>query len=97
MADITFQIKFLTDKTNTMANNLADLSAQVDDLQTSLDAKQEQIQTALDGLEATIVDLQAQIAAGANDPAAIQAISDKITAIKTDLESTPVTPTQPEA
>lgn len=78
-----------------MADNLTDLSAQVDDLQASLDAEKAKIASALDGLEATIVVLQAQVASGNPAPAAIQAISDKITAIKADLEGTSLVPDPP--
>lgn len=72
-------------KLKKMADNLADLSAQVDDLQSSLDAEQDKVTAAVDALNATIKDLQDQIANG--NTADIQAISAKLTAIKSDLES----------
>lgn len=71
-----------------MAQTLAELSAQVDDLQASLDVEQEKITAAVDALNATIKDLQDQIANGS--AADIQAISDKLTGIKTDLEGSDI-------
>jgi len=53
----------------------------------ALDAEQAQIAAAIDGLSATIVDLQAQLADGAT-PEAVQAIIDKVDGIKADLEGT---------
>jgi peptidoglycan hydrolase CwlO-like protein len=86
-------------KIKNMAQTLAELSAQVDDLQTSLDAEQDKVTAAVDALNATIKDLQDQIANG--NTADIQAISDKLTAIKTDLESSDLDgseePTEPPA
>lgn len=70
---------------------LQELNAKVDELQGSLDAEQVAIQAAIDGLTAVAADLQTQldaaIAAGGTD-ADRQALLDKITAIKTDLEAT---------
>lgn len=66
---------------------LAELSAKVDELQASLDAEQLQIQAAIDGLNGTITDLQALVAAGGTE-ADRQAVLDKLNALKTDLEGT---------
>jgi hypothetical protein len=63
------------------------LSAKVDALQVALDVEQAQIAAAIDGLSATIADLQAQLADGAT-PEAVQAIIDKVEAVKADLEGT---------
>lgn len=88
------EIKSLHNKINTMATSIKDLSAQVDTLQTSLDAKQEQIQTAIDALSKSITDLNNLIVEGGSE-ADRQAIADKLTALKADLESTSTTPTGP--
>lgn len=73
-------IKIIMEKLN-------ELSTKVDALQVALDAEQAQIAAAIDGLSATIVDLQAQLAAGVT-PDAVQAIIDKVQNIKADLEGT---------
>ena len=67
--------------------SIQELSDKVDALQVSLDEEQAAIQAAIDGLNATIVDLQEQLAAGAT-PEAIQAVLDKVEAVKSDLEGT---------
>lgn len=74
------QIKIIMEK-------LDELSAKVDALQVALDAEQAQIAAAIDGLSATIVALEAQLADGAT-PEAVQVIIDKVDAIKADLEGT---------
>lgn len=66
---------------------LEEISQKCDELQASLDAEQEQIQNAINGLNATIADLQQQVADGGT-PEQRQAVLDKLNAIKTDLEST---------
>ena len=67
--------------------SIQELSAKVDELQVSLDNEQAAIAEAIDGLNQTIVDLQEQLAAGAT-PEAIQAVIDKVVAVKADLEGT---------
>lgn len=69
---------------------LQELNTKVDELQTALDAEQEQIQAAINGLNEVITTLTAQVAAGGTEEER-QAILDKLTAIKADLEAT-VTP-----
>lgn len=67
-----------------MANSIADLTKQVDALQTSLDLEQDQIKAALQQLQDTIDQLNA-------DNGTIedrQALADKLTAIKSDLQAT---------
>lgn len=66
---------------------IAELSAKVDDLQVSLDAEQQKIADAIAALNLVIADLQAALA-GAATPEAIQAVADKVDAVKADLEST---------
>jgi hypothetical protein len=66
---------------------LQELSTKVDELQTSLDEEQVAIQAAIDALNTTITDLQAQVTSGGTE-ADRQAVLDKLTAIKTDLEGT---------
>lgn len=72
------------------------LASQVTDLQTSVDTVQAAIAAAVAAFEQQIEDLKAQIAAGGTDPAALQAIADKLTvakdalaAAKADLDATP--------
>jgi prefoldin subunit 5 len=67
--------------------SIQELSAKVDELQVSLDQEQAAIAAAIDSLNQTIVDLQEQLAAGAT-PEAIQAVIDKVVAVKADLEGT---------
>lgn len=71
---------------NIMAT-LTELSTKVDELQTALDAEQVEIQEAIAKLEASITDLSALVADGGTAEER-QAISDKLTQIKTDLEGT---------
>lgn len=68
---------------------IAELSAKVDELQVSLDAEQQKIADAIAALKQVIADLQA-IVDGAATPEAIQAVVDKVDAVKADLESTPL-------
>lgn len=75
---------------------LQELSDKVDELQTALDAEQEQIQAAINGLNETITALQAQVAEGGTTEER-QAVLDKLNAIKTDLEGTIPTPEGPTA
>lgn len=70
-----------------MANSISELSAKVDVLQTKLDAEQAQIATAIANLQQTVADLQAIIADGGTE-AERQALSDKLDAVISDLEST---------
>lgn len=72
----------------------AELSAKVDELQAAVDAEQQQVTDLLasnqadkDVLNALVVDLQAQVAAGGTD-AERQAILDKITAAIADIQTT---------
>jgi hypothetical protein len=74
--------------------NIQELTAQVDELQTALDAEQEQILQSIGDLQQSIADLQALVADGGTAEQR-QALADKLTAIKTDLEGT-VTPETPE-
>lgn len=74
-----------------------DLKTQVMDLQNDVDAKQEAISTSIANLNQTILDLKAQIEAGAAaTPEQLQAVLDNVTATKdlltavdSDVESTP--------
>lgn len=68
---------------NVMAT-IKEISAKVDELQTALDAEQEQIKAAIDKLTAVITELET----GGGTAEERQAVLDKLTAIKTDLEST---------
>lgn len=68
-----------------------ELTVQVDELQASLDHEQEQIKAAIDKLQATIDELTANISSGGTVEER-QALADKLTGIKTDLEAT-----QPDA
>jgi hypothetical protein len=78
-------INFIT--TLRIMATIAELSEKVDELQASLDAEQEKIAAAIGALKQTIADLQAVLAEGAT-PEAIQAVVDKVDAIKADLEAT---------
>lgn len=71
---------------NIMAT-IQDLTAQVDELQAALDAEQQQIADAIAALQQTITDLQEMVADGGTAEER-QALSDKLTAIKADLEAT---------
>lgn len=66
---------------------LQELSDKVDELQTALDAEQQQVADAIAALNTTISDLQALVSAGGTE-ADRQAILDKLNTIKTDLEGT---------
>lgn len=76
-----------------------ELQEQVELLQASVDAEQAQIAALLEGqqvtitqLESVIADLEAQVAA-TGSPADLQAVLDKVVAIKADVESTVPDPT----
>jgi chromosome segregation ATPase len=71
-------------KLSDMANSIADLTAQVDELQASLDSEQEQIKAAIQQLQDAIDQLNADN----GSPEDRQALADKLTAIKSDLQST---------
>lgn len=66
---------------------IAELTAQVDDLQVALDNEQAQIAEAIAGLNASIEELTALVAEGGTAEER-QALADKLTAIKEDLEGT---------
>lgn len=66
---------------------IQELTQQVDDLQVALDAEQAQITQAIADLNQTITDLQALVTGGGTE-AERQALADKLTAIKADLEGT---------
>lgn len=95
--------KLLKDVLNlTIINNLklkkimatiAQLSAKVDDLQSALDAEQQQIADAIATLNQTVSDLQALVADGGTE-ADRQAVADKLDAVISDLEAT--IPDQPK-
>lgn len=79
-------------KLKEMANSIADLTKQVDDLQASLDAEQEQIKAAIEALSEQIEELEKLVVDGGTEEER-QALADKLTAIKVDLEGTiPDTP-----
>ncbi len=69
---------------------IEEVNQAVADLQTSLDAKQDQIAAAIAAFEQSIADLQAQIAAGSATPEQLQTVVDNLSAAKSDLEATPV-------
>lgn len=75
---------------------LAELNAKVDELQTALDAEQEEIKTAIGTLEATNAELRTQIVDGGTAEER-KALSDKIDTVITDLKATvgDTTPTPP--
>lgn len=64
-----------------------ELTDKIAEVQAALDAEQQQVADAIAALNATIADLQAQLAAGAT-PEQLQGFIDSLTAIKTDLEGT---------
>jgi chromosome segregation ATPase len=77
-----------------MGPTLEEISAKADELQTALDAEQQQVATLLAEKDATIAtlgetitDLQTQIADGGTAEQR-QAVLDKLNALKADLEST---------
>lgn len=87
---ILSKLDYIIKQNKQIMGQIEDLTSQVDDLQASIDTKQAAIASAIAAFEQTIADLQAQIAAGSvATPAQLQAISDKLTAAKADLESTP--------
>lgn len=67
--------------------SLQELSDKVDQLQSDLDAEQQQIKDAIDALTQANADLQALVTAGGTEEER-QAISDKIDAVITDLKGT---------
>lgn len=66
---------------------LAELNAKVDELQTDLDAEQQQIADAIAALQQTVTTLEAQVAAGGTE-ADRQAVLDKLNGVITDLQAT---------
>lgn len=73
---------------------LQEISAKADELQTSLDAEQQRVSdllaekdTTIATLNTTITDLQALVANGGTEEER-QALLDKLTTLKTDLEAT---------
>jgi uncharacterized coiled-coil protein SlyX len=75
---------------------LEEISAKVDELQTALDAEQQQVadllaskEATITGLNDTIASLQVLVADGGT-PEARQAVLDKLSALKSDLEGTVV-------
>lgn len=68
---------------------IAELSEKVDELQVSLDVEQQKIADAIAALNLVVVDLKASLE-GAATPEAIQAVVDKVDAVKADLEATPL-------
>lgn len=87
--DLLFNNKQKLDK---IMAKIDELNQLVTDLQSSVDAKQDQIANAIAALEAHIAELQAIIDAGNVDGATaeqLQAVIDSVTATKADLEATP--------
>lgn len=66
---------------------LKELNEKVDQLQTALDAEQQQIADALAKLQATVDDLTTQLADGGTAEER-QAVLDKLNAVITDLQAT---------
>lgn len=96
-------LKQINIKLDLIMSKVDDLSTQVDALQASVDVLQAKVQAFEDaqaatiaGLNKVIADLQAQIAASGT-PEALQAVLDKVTAIKADVESTVVPDPPPTA
>lgn len=87
-----------------MAKSIKELTQEVEDLQASVDREQQEVadrdavmQKSIDDLNKIIADLQANIAEGGTVEER-QALSDKIAAVKKDLEDTvnpEPTPEQP--
>lgn len=75
--------------------SIKELTAQVDELQTALDEEQEQIKKAIGDLQAIVDQLNANIGDGGTVEER-QALSDKIAAVKTDLQGTIPDETTPE-
>jgi hypothetical protein len=90
----------LEEKLTALQTTADEQGQQITDLQTTQDTFQAGLATAISSFEATIADLQAQIANGGLTPAveaAFQAVADKFTAnnaalsaLKTDITSTPL-------
>ncbi len=83
-------------KLDILMSKITDLQAEVESLQVSVDAEQAQIAILLEGQTATITalnavidDLKAQLAE-VGSPTDIQAVIDRLEAIKADVESTVV-------
>lgn len=66
---------------------IAELTAKVNELETALNAEQEQISTAIAALQTTIDELNANTSGGGTAEER-QALADKLDAIVTDLKST---------
>lgn len=66
---------------------LAEVQAKVTELQTALDAEQEQIKQAIDALTATIEQLRADVAGGGTE-AERQQVVDQIQSVVDDLKGT---------
>jgi uncharacterized protein (DUF3084 family) len=76
-------------KLKSIMATIAELNEKVTDLQTSIDAKQQQISDAIAVFNKTIADLKAQIeAGGAATPEQLQTVVDSLESAKADLEST---------
>jgi predicted nucleic acid-binding Zn-ribbon protein len=81
------ELVIIKDLLRHIMTKLDDLNQKVTDLQTALDAEQEQIQTAIASLQQTITDLQGQLGGAATDTE-LQAVIDRLDAVKTDLAGT---------
>lgn len=84
----------LTIKLNKIMATIAELEVKLVDLQSTVDAEQEQIaallegqKTTIEGLEAQITELQAMVDA-APTPEQLQAVIDGLEAIKSDISGT---------
>lgn len=84
---LSLTIIFIIIKQQQMANSIEELTAKVDALQAALDAEQQQIAAAIAALQQTVGELQDTIADGGTEEQR-QALSDKLDAIITDLQST---------
>lgn len=80
-------IDSINSKLNQIMATLQELSAKVDELQTALDAEQQQIADAIAALQQTVTDLQAQLTDGGTTEER-QAVLDKLNAVITDLQGT---------
>lgn len=86
---------YVCDNENTIINqkldqimaNIQQLNAKVDELQTALDAEQEEVRLAIEALNQSIADLQAMVTEGGTAEER-QALADKLESIKSDLEGT---------
>jgi len=88
LQEIKIALTLLIKQNKKIMSKIDELNQTVTDLQTSVDAKQEQIAAAIAAFEQTIADLTAQIGTGVTD-AQLQTVIDNLTAAKTDLEATP--------